>query len=116
MWLRVLSGADAGRTVEVPEDRPFILGRVQGCDLVIRDERASRQHAELRAEPAGGVRVVDFGSANGTFVAPATGPLPSDPIPVRGKHELAADDRIYVGAWTRIVIRRATDDEKATLA
>ena len=32
------------------------------------------------------------------------------------KHELAADDRIYVGAWTRIVIRRATDDERATLA
>ncbi len=68
MWLRVLSGADAGRTVEVPEDRPFLLGRVQGCDLVIRDERASRQHAELRAEPAGGVRVVDLSSANGTFV------------------------------------------------
>jgi putative serine protease PepD len=68
VWLRVLSGADAGRTVELPEDRPFVLGRVQGCDLVIRDERASRQHAELRVEPAGGVRVVDLGSANGTYV------------------------------------------------
>jgi S1-C subfamily serine protease len=68
VWLRVLSGADAGRTIELPEDRPFILGRVQGCDLVIRDERASRQHAELRPEAAGGVRVVDLGSANGTFV------------------------------------------------
>jgi putative serine protease PepD len=68
VWLRVLSGADAGRTVELPADRPFVLGRVQGCDLVIRDERASRQHAELRAEPAGGVRLVDLGSANGTFV------------------------------------------------
>ena len=68
MWLRVLSGADAGRTVELPEGRPFILGRVQGCDLVIRDERASRQHAELRAEPGGGLRIVDLGSANGTFV------------------------------------------------
>jgi S1-C subfamily serine protease len=69
VWLRVLSGEDAGRTVELPEaGRPFILGRVQGCDLVIRDERASRQHAELRVEAAGGVRVVDLGSANGTFV------------------------------------------------
>ena len=68
MWLRVLSGADAGRTVELPADRPFVLGRVQGCDLVIRDERASRHHAELRVEPAGGVRLVDLGSANGTFV------------------------------------------------
>ena len=57
----------------------------------------------------------DLDSANGTFVAPATGPIPSDPIPVGVKHELAADDRIYVGAWTRIVIRQATEDEKASL-
>jgi len=69
VWLRVLSGEDAGRTVELPEaGRPFILGRVQGCDLVIRDERASRQHAELRTEADGGVRVRDLGSANGTYV------------------------------------------------
>jgi S1-C subfamily serine protease len=69
VWLRVLSGADAGRTVEVPaEGRAFVLGRVRGCDLVIRDEGASRHHAEVRAEPAGGLRVRDLGSANGTFV------------------------------------------------
>ena len=69
MWLRVLSGADAGRTVEIPaEQGVFVLGRVQGCDLVIRDEKASRHHAELRPEPAGGLRIRDLGSANGTFV------------------------------------------------
>jgi S1-C subfamily serine protease len=70
VWLRVLSGADAGRTVEIPaeQSRSFVLGRVEGCDLVIRDEGASRHHAELRAEPAGGLRVRDLGSANGTFV------------------------------------------------
>ena len=69
MWLRVLSGADAGRTVEVPaEQGVFVLGRVQGCDLVIRDEKASRHHAELRPEPAGGLRIRDLGSANGTYV------------------------------------------------
>jgi S1-C subfamily serine protease len=70
VWLRVLSGADAGRTVEIPAEqgRSFVLGRVRGCDLVIRDEGASRHHAELRAEPGGGLRVRDLGSANGTFV------------------------------------------------
>jgi S1-C subfamily serine protease len=70
VWLRVLSGADAGRTVEIPagQGKAFVLGRVQGCDLVIRDEGASRHHAELRAEPAGGLRVRDLGSANGTYV------------------------------------------------
>jgi S1-C subfamily serine protease len=70
VWLRVLSGADAGRTVEVPaeQQRPFVIGRVVGCDLVIRDEGASRHHAELRVEPAGGLRLRDLGSANGTYV------------------------------------------------
>jgi serine protease Do len=68
MWVRVVSGLDAGRTVEVAPGKPFVVGRVQGCDLVIRDERASRQHAELAVDPAGGLVVRDLGSANGTFV------------------------------------------------
>jgi S1-C subfamily serine protease len=70
MWLEVLSGEDAGRVVEV--DRPLVLGRVTGVDLVIRDARASRRHAELTPEN-GGLRLRDLGSANGTLVdgAPA---------------------------------------------
>jgi len=57
----------------------------------------------------------DLESANGTFVAPATGALPEDPIPVGVKRELAPDDRIYLGAWTRIVIRSATEEERSSL-
>ena len=93
--------------------------------LIGRTSRSRNIHPEIDCESDSGVSrrqtqlttdgsrwwVEDLDSANGTFVAPATGPIPTDPIPVRGKHELAADDRIYVGAWTRIVIRRATDDE-----
>ncbi|HYM58657.1 MAG TPA: trypsin-like peptidase domain-containing protein [Solirubrobacteraceae bacterium] len=68
--MRVLSGADAGRTVEVAPDgdEPFVLGRVRGCHLVVRDERASRRHAELRPEPDGRLRLRDLDSANGTYV------------------------------------------------
>jgi hypothetical protein len=78
------------------------------------DSGVSRRQTQLTTD---GSRwwVEDLDSANGTFVARATGPVPADPIPVGVKHELAADDRIYVGAWTRIVIRQATEDEKATL-
>jgi S1-C subfamily serine protease len=65
MWLEVLSGEDAGRVVEV--DRPFVLGRVQGADLVIRDARASRRHAELIPEGAS-LRLRDLDSVNGTLV------------------------------------------------
>lgn len=68
------------------------------------DTGVSRRHALLTSD---GRRwwVEDLGSSNGTFVGGAAGPLPSDPI--RGRVEIDADDRIYVGAWTRLVVRRA---------
>lgn len=78
------------------------------------DSGVSRRQTQLTTD---GSRwwVEDLESANGTFVGPASGALPTDPIPVGGKHELASDDRVYVGAWTRIVIRQATEDEQASL-
>ena len=37
--------------------------------------------------------------------------LPATAIAVGPKTELSDDDRLYVGAWTRVVVRRATPDE-----
>ena len=54
--------------------------------------------------------VEDLGSANGTYLGNTANPLPQHPITSR--QELSDDSRIYVGAWTRIVIRRATADER----
>lgn len=81
------------------------------CEL---DTGVSRRHAQLTTD---GTRwwVEDLESANGTFVGPSSGPLPAMPIP-RGRVEVAADQRLYVGAWTRIVIRRATEDEQQAFA
>ena len=78
------------------------------------DSGVSRRQAQLTTD---GQRwwVEDLESANGTFVAPASAPLPDNPIPVGVKQELAADDRVYLGAWTRLVIRPATDEERQTL-
>jgi len=78
------------------------------------DSGVSRRQTQLTTD---GTRwwVEDLESANGTFVGPASGALPEDPIPVGAKRELAPDDRIYVGAWTRIVVRPATEDEQTTL-
>ena len=58
--------------------------------------------------------VEDLQSSNGTYVGPASGPLPTDPVPAGQRRELSEDDRIYVGAWTRLVVRRATPEERAT--
>ncbi len=79
------------------------------------DSGVSRRQAQLTTD---GRRwfVEDLDSANGTFIGPASGALPDDPIAVGSKHELDADDRVYVGAWTRLVIREATEDEKDSLS
>ncbi|MCW5951293.1 MAG: FHA domain-containing protein [Propionibacteriaceae bacterium] len=81
------------------------------CEL---DTGCSRRHARLTTD---GTRwwIEDLESANGTFLGTAAGPLPAMPIP-RGKVELAPDQRIYLGAWTRIVVRRATQDEQEAFA
>ena len=74
------------------------------------DSGVSRRHAQLTTD---GTRwwVEDLGSSNGTFVAGAVDPLPKKPIDVGVKHEVGADDRIYVGSWTRLVIRKAAPGE-----
>jgi hypothetical protein len=108
---------------------PVVIPLRSKSILVGRISRSRNINPQIDCEPDSGVSrrqsqlttdgsrwwVEDLDSANGTFVAAATDPIPSNPIPIGVKHELAADDRIYVGAWTRIVIRRATDDEKANL-
>jgi hypothetical protein len=80
------------------------------CDL---DNGVSRRQCQLTTD---GTRwwVEDLDSANGTFVGSAAGAMPTDPVPVGAKRELKPDDRVYVGAWTRVVIRPATEEEKAT--
>ncbi len=74
------------------------------------DNGISRRHAQLTTD---GSRwwVEDLGSSNGTYVGGNVGALPTTPVPPGQKQEVSADDRIYVGAWTRIVVRRATEGE-----
>jgi hypothetical protein len=76
------------------------------------DTGVSRRQAQLTTD---GQRwwVEDLQSSNGTFVGQASDPLPEDPIPPGQRRELGDDDRLYVGAWTRLVVRRATPEEQA---
>jgi len=78
------------------------------------DSGVSRRHAQVTTD---GTRwwIEDLESANGTFIGPSAGALPTTPIG-RGRVEFAPDQRIYLGGWTRIVIRPATDDEQQAFA
>ncbi|MEO7753243.1 MAG: FHA domain-containing protein [Terracoccus sp.] len=106
-----------GLPVIVPlRHRSILLGRVSSSrntnpeiDLS-SDPGVSRRHAQLTTD---GTRwfVEDLGSSNGTYVGEAAAALPVRGIAVGPRTELADDDRLYVGAWTRVVVRRATPDE-----
>jgi Protein of unknown function (DUF3662)/FHA domain len=46
---------------------PLVIGRLEDCPITVADPKVSRHHAELRREREG-IRIVDLGSTNGTFV------------------------------------------------
>ena len=100
----------AGRSALV--GRPSTSRNIHPDVDCAEDTGVSRRHAQLTTD---GTRfwVEDLESANGTFVGASGAPLPKDPVAVGAKHELGADDRVYVGAWTRLVVRPATEDETA---
>ncbi len=74
-----------GRRVPLGE-QPLVIGRNADCGVVVADARASRQHAEIRAQGNGFV-VHDLDSMNGTLV---------NGTAVR-QHPLADGDEIRLG-------------------
>jgi hypothetical protein len=72
------------------------------------DPGVSRRQAYLSSAD-GYWYVTDLESANGTFVGAVTDPLPDEPIAARTP--VGPDVRIYVGAWTRIVVRPAIAED-----
>ncbi len=77
------------------------------CD---QDAGCSRRQAYLTSAD-GHWYINDLDSANGTYVAPAAAALPDEPI--TGRTPVGPDVRIYVGAWTRIVVRPAVEGDPA---
>ncbi|WP_298885566.1 FHA domain-containing protein [uncultured Serinicoccus sp.] len=76
------------------------------------DSAVSRRHAQLTSD---GTRwwIEDLGSSNGTYVGVVGEPLPTQALTPGQRVEIDRDDRIYVGAWTRLVLRQATASERA---
>lgn len=122
-WYAVQDTVEACPSPDVPDivpvrGRSLLVGRPSASRSVRPDvdcggdTAVSRRHAQLTSD---GRRwwLEDLGSSNGTFVGPASGPLPTEPVPPGQRVELDVDDRVYVGAWTRLVLRRATESERS---
>ena len=106
-----------GPPIVVPlTDRSLLIGRQSSSRNIHpqvdcgADSGVSRRHAQLTTD---GQRwwVEDLQSANGTFVGTAGGSVPSSSIAPGLRREVAEDERLYVGAWTKIVLRRALPGE-----
>jgi hypothetical protein len=66
--LVVLRGPQEGVRFDLDPSRSrFVVGRSQDCDLFLDDVTVSRHHADLLPD-AGGWRLTDVGSLNGSYV------------------------------------------------
>ena len=65
--LFVIQGADQGKRFEL-KARPMALGRDGSNPIRLHDNEISRRHAEVRFVEPSSFRVVDLGSANGTYL------------------------------------------------
>jgi serine/threonine protein kinase/pSer/pThr/pTyr-binding forkhead associated (FHA) protein len=84
--LLVVKGEDVGTEILLETDEA-VFGRADQCDVTVKDDAASRQHAKLSRE---GDRFLlsDLGSSNGTFVNGRQISIP---------WELRDGDRIQIG-------------------
>jgi hypothetical protein len=107
----------AGVPVVVPlKTTSILVGRMSRSrnihpDIDLQtDSGISRRHCQLTTD---GTRwwVEDLGSSNGTYVGSPVDALPTVPLPPGEKREIGPDEQVYLGAWSRIVIRKAQPGE-----
>ncbi|MBM7167178.1 FHA domain-containing protein [Streptomyces sp. G44] len=92
----------AGNQITIGRRR-HSTGDTPDIDLSVppEDPGVSHQHAILVQQPDGGWAVVDQNSTNGTTVNGGEEPIqPFVPVPLQD------GDRVHVGAWTTITVRR----------
>lgn len=89
-WLVDLDGAQKGEDFRIREGR-VVLGAGAGCDIALRNDFASEQHASLRVQD-GEYVLTDLDSKNGTQVN-------GEPI---ARCTLADGDHISIGETTYV--------------
>ncbi len=122
-WYEFQNSPGAG----APSGPPTIVPIRGAAALIGRPSKARSLTPEIDCTPDGAVShrhalltleddrwsVEDLGSTNGTFVGSEGRPFPTSPLGAEEHRELVDGDRIYIGAWTRVLVRRATTGEQA---
>lgn len=93
--VEVHGGPDDGATIALTEEgRAYMVGRGEGCDLLLTDPDTSRQHV-LFVRRGEQTYVVDLGSKNGAYLGP-------DRLPAEREVRVASGQTIALGR-TRLV-------------
>ena len=88
--LMVTAGLHAGTRLSPPPAGAWVIGRSEGCDVVLEDPAVSSRHARVSLDGPGGRPVIsDLGSRNGTVVAGRAATAPT-PVPARATIRLGA--------------------------
>jgi len=110
LCVEVLSGPDAGKTLET-EDEVLTIGSAPGNALCLSDTTVSRFHLELSGGESG-ISVTDLGSSNGT----ASGPVRIERGVVSSGAELRlGNTRLSVRDGDASVVELYADDELGEL-
>ncbi|MBK8480782.1 MAG: GGDEF domain-containing protein [Proteobacteria bacterium] len=96
--LIVLRGASVGHVFSLGGARS-VLGRDEGCEIVLQDPGVSRRHAEVLREQDGSCWLADCGSRNGTYL---------NAVAVSERVLLRENDRLQIGLLS---VLRFTLDE-----
>ncbi len=121
LWVDHVWAATRDSDQPVPDAGPPEVTRLTTDNLVVGRTNIERGlHPDLDAGTDAGVSVrhaqltgdghrwwiEDLDTSNGTYVGTVGEPLPTEPLDHGERVEIDEDDRVYLGAWTRLVLRR----------
>lgn len=101
--LIVQNGKLQGRRLSLPLDKSIVVGRDEGCQLVLTSSLVSRRHTALCHRPDG-IEVTDLGSQNGTYV---------NDVAISEPTLLKSGDILRIGACTFEVGHHQTSEPMA---
>lgn len=102
--LTVIQGPDKGRTFELPDHEPQLVGRSSEA-IQLTDNTISRRHAELTPD-SGDWFLRDLGSQNGTWV---------NGVRIPGRTKLKPGDQLRTGSTLFVFGRRESRPESDTV-
>lgn len=104
MMLKITTGKEKGRTLELTADTPLTIGRSESSGFCIPDKKISRRHAEIVSDGEN-VFIIDLSSRTGTRVNGRA---------IAQRTPLCIGDTIQIGE-TDLVLEKTEDAQAAPL-